>query len=186
MNSQIPLYSSVVPVDWLDEAELRAWRSLVLIAQLLPGALERQLQIDSGLGHYDYAVLATLSDAPGHRLRMSDLAVLMDFSPSRLSHAMTRIEREDWVRRVPCASDKRVQYAELTERGQAVLEEAAPNHVSHVRTLVFDHLTASQVQQLAIIAGQILHQLVPRESLKSCSASTEPPPRSGALAHTDG
>ena len=129
--------------DWLDEEELRAWRALIVLTQLLPGALDRQLQADSGLAHSDYAVLATLSSAPGHRLRMSDLAALMDFSPSRLSHGMTRIERADWVRRVPCKSDKRVQYAELTDRGQAVLAEAAPAHVGHVRRLVFDHLTSA-------------------------------------------
>src|ERR1700692_55635 len=104
--------------DWLNEEELRAWRALIVLAQLLPGALDRQLQADSGLGHSDYAVLATLSAAPGHRLRMSDLAALMDFSPSRLSHAMTRIETVDWVRRIPCPGDKRVQYAELTDRGR--------------------------------------------------------------------
>ena len=155
-------------VNWLDEEENRAWRALILLTQLLPGALDRQLQADSGLAHPDYAVLATLSDAPGHRLRMSDLAALMDFSPSRLSHAMTRIERLNWVRRVRCPNDKRVQYAELTDSGQEVLTDAAPNHVEHVRRLVFDHLTASQVRQLGVIAERILQQLVPSET---CSAS---------------
>lgn len=163
-------------VDWLGEDELRAWRALILLTQLLPGALDRQLQADSGLAHPDYAVLATLSDAPGHRLRMSDLAALMDFSPSRLSHAMTRIESVDWVRRVRCPSDKRVQYAELTDCGQEVLAEAAPNHVDHVRRLVFDHLTTLQVRQLRIIAERILEQLVSRET---CAAITEPAMTSG-------
>jgi DNA-binding MarR family transcriptional regulator len=154
--------SESADVDWLDDTEKRAWRSLILVAQLLPGTLDRQLQADSGLAHYDYAVLATLSDAPGQKLRMSDLAALMDFSPSRLSHAMSRLEKADWVRRVPCARDKRVQYAELTERGQSVLTEAAPCHVAQVRSLVFDHLSGPEVRQLGIIAEQILRQLVPR------------------------
>jgi DNA-binding MarR family transcriptional regulator len=101
---------------------------------------------------------------------MSDLAALMDFSPSRLSHAMTRIEKLGWVRRVPCPSDKRVQHAELTDRGQAVLTEAAPNHAAHVRRLVFDHLTASEVRELGVIAEKILQELVPREA---CSAALD-------------
>ena len=155
---------------WLDAEELQAWRALILLVQLLPGTLDRQLQADSGLAHSDYAVLATLSSAPDKRLRMSDLAELMDFSPSRLSHAMTRIERVDWVRREPCPMDKRVQYAVLTEVGQEVLTDAAPGHVGHVRRLVFDHLTASEVRQLGIIAERILGQLVSREA---CSASAE-------------
>ena len=154
--------------DWLDAEELKAWRALILLVQLLPGALDRQLQADSGLAHSDYAVLATLSSAPDERLRMSDLAELMDFSPSRLSHAITRIERVDWVRREPCPADKRVQYAALTEIGQTVLTDAAPGHVAHVRHLVFDQLSASEVQQLGIIAERILGQLV---SPEVCSAT---------------
>lgn len=136
-----------------------------MLTQLLPGALDRQLQADSGLAHSDYAVLATLSGAPDRRLRMSDLAALMDYSQSRLSHAMTRIERAGWVSRVPCLDDKRVLYAVLTEDGQAVLAEAAPGHVAHVQKLVFDHLNAAQVRQLKTIAGRILEQLAPDYAL---------------------
>ncbi len=166
-------------VTWLSESELRAWRALVLVAQLLPGVLDRQLQADSGLGHSDYAVLTTLSAAPGRRLRMSDLAALMDYSPSRLSHAMTRIESVDWARRMPCGSDKRVQYAELTERGQSVLEDAAPSHVCHVRKLVFDHLTDLEVSEMGAIVERILRQLVParcaRRALTANRISTRTP-----------
>jgi DNA-binding MarR family transcriptional regulator len=113
---------------------------------------------------------------------MSDLAALMDFSPSRLSHAMTRIETVDWVRRMPCPGDKRVQYAELTDRGKAVLEDAAPSHVCHVRKLVFDHLTDAEVSQLGVIAERILQQLVPREV---CPTSVDGGPEPILQATTD-
>ncbi len=146
-------------VDWLGEEEREAWRALIMLTQLLPGALDRQLQADAGVAHSDYAVIATLSDAPSRRMRMSDLASMMDYSQSRLSHAMTRIERLDWVRREPCPSDKRVCYAVLTDHGQSVLTHVAPGHVSHVRRLVFDHLTTTQVRQLCRIADAILPQI---------------------------
>ena len=150
-------------VIWLDSEEQSAWKGLILVAQLLPGALDRQLQADSGVAHSDYGVLATLSDAPGQRLRMSDLASLVDYSQSRLSHAMTRIEAAGWVRREPCLEDKRVFYAVLTDAGQAVLTDAAPGHVARVRELVFDHLSVEQVRQLAAITERIAGQLVPAE-----------------------
>jgi DNA-binding MarR family transcriptional regulator len=146
--------------EWLGDEESQAWRALIVLTQLLPGALDRQLQADAGIAHADYAVLATLSDAPCRRLRMSDLAALMDFSQSRLSHAMKRIEKLGWVRREPCPQDKRVFYAVLTDRGDNVLSRAAPGHVSQVRQLIFDHLTASQVRQLRVIVERILPQLV--------------------------
>ena len=137
----------------------RPGSALVVLTQLLPGALDRQLQADVGVAHTDYAVMATLSDAPARRLRLSDLAGMMDYSQSRLSHTMNRIEKLDWVRREPCPSDKRVFYAVLTDQGQAVLAQAAPGHVSHVRSLVFDHLTNTQVRQLCRIAERILPQI---------------------------
>lgn len=154
-------------VTWLDEDQLHAWKALIVLAQLLPSALDRQLQADSGLAHSDYAVLVTLSDEPDRRLRMSDLAALMDYSQSRLSHAMTRMEKAGWVRRVPCVEDKRVQYAVLTDNGQAVLTDAAPGHAAHVQRLVFDHLNATQVRQLGTIAERILKQLVGEDALSA-------------------
>jgi len=158
-------------VDWLGDEEREAWRALIMLTQLLPGALDRQLQADAGVAHSDYAVIATLSDAPLRRMRMSELASIMDYSQSRLSHAMNRIERLDWVRREPCPSDKRVCYAVLTDRGQAVLAQVAPGHVTHVRRLVFDHLTNAQVRQLCRIVDAILPQIssgaCPGESTES-------------------
>jgi DNA-binding MarR family transcriptional regulator len=148
-------------VRWLDSEEQSAWKGLIIVAQLLPGALDRQLQADSGLAHSDYGVLAALSAAPEQRLRMSDLASLVDYSQSRLSHAMTRIEAAGWVRREPCIEDKRVFYAVLTDAGQAVLTDAAPGHVARVRKLVFDHLSGEEVRQLATITSRIAGQLVP-------------------------
>ena len=150
-------------VRWLEPEEQNAWKGLIMVAQLLPGALDRQLQADSGLAPSDYGVLATLSSAPEQRLRMSDFASLVDYSQSRLSHAMTRIEGAGWVRREPCVEDKRVFYAVLTEAGQAVLTDAAPGHVARVRTLVLDHLSGEQVRQLATITERIAEQLVPAE-----------------------
>jgi DNA-binding MarR family transcriptional regulator len=156
----------------LDHDEQVAWKALIVLAQLLPGALDRQLQSESGLAHSDFAVLSALSSTPERRLRMSDLAALMDYSLSRLSHAMTRIEKADWVRREPCTNDKRVFHAVLTDRGQAVLAEAAPGHVSHVRRLVFDHLSPAQVHQLKHIADSILAQLATGDA---CGASSPRP-----------
>jgi DNA-binding MarR family transcriptional regulator len=87
---------------------------------------------------------------------------------------MTRIESVDWVRRVRCPGDKRVQYAELTDYGQEVLTKAAPNHVDHVRRLVFDHLNTLQVRQLGVIAEQILEQLVTRETCSALRSEDQP------------
>jgi DNA-binding MarR family transcriptional regulator len=137
---------------WLSPTEDRVWRSLVQVVQLLPLALDRQLQREAGIGHAYYMVLAMLSEAPGRSLRMSALADMTATSQSRLSHSVARLEERGWVERRPCADDGRGSVAVLTEAGLAALAEAAPGHVEEVRRRVFDLLEPEQVDALAELA----------------------------------
>ncbi|GAA4223968.1 DNA-binding MarR family transcriptional regulator [Streptosporangium album] len=143
---------------WLDDDEQHAWRAFLAASQLVQEELDRQLQRDSGMPHAYYAVLVKLSEAPGRTLRMSELASEVNSSQSRLSHAVARLEERGWVRREPCAADKRVSWAVLTDEGFAVLAAAAPGHVEAVRQSLFDLLTPEQVIQLAGICDAVLRK----------------------------
>ena len=133
---------------WLDEDEQRAWRSWIAATELVMSSLDTQLQRDAGLPHVYYVVLAMLSEAPERTLRMSELASATTTSPSRLSHAVAKLEQRGWVERRPCPSDRRGTLATLTDAGYAVLEQAAPGHVEAVRAAMFDRLSPQQVSQL--------------------------------------
>jgi DNA-binding MarR family transcriptional regulator len=159
---------------WLTPTEDSAWRGLVGVVQLLPLALDRQLQRESGLSHPYYMVLAMLSEAPGRSLRMSALADMTATSQSRLSHSVARLEDRGWVERRPCPEDGRGQVAVLTDAGMAVLAEAAPGHVDEVRRRVFDLLTPEQVDALADVAGTLAAGL--REQV--CPTAPRPVPSS--------
>ncbi|MGS2642440.1 MarR family transcriptional regulator [Streptosporangium sp. LJ11] len=141
---------------WLDDDEQRTWRAFLAASQLVQEELDRQLQRDSGMPHAYYAVLVKLSEAPGRMMRMSELAAEVNSSQSRLSHAVKRLEERGWVRREPCAADKRVSWAILTDQGLAVLTAAAPGHVEAVRQTLFDRLDPEQLVQLAEICAAIL------------------------------
>ena len=54
----------IVDKRWLDSAELAAWVRLAAVLELLPAALDAQLRRDAQLTHFDYYVLAMLSEAP--------------------------------------------------------------------------------------------------------------------------
>ena len=133
---------------WLSAAEQRTWRSWLAADRLLLDRLDRQLQDDAGMSHADYEILVHLSEADGDRMRMSELAERALFSRSRLSHAVSRLERLDWVAREDCPTDRRGMYAVLTPTGRAALEGAAPGHVAAVRRFVFDALDPDDVAQL--------------------------------------
>src|SRR3954452_1314655 len=141
---------------WLSADEQRAWRAYLEATRLLAEHLEAQLQRDSGMPHAYYEILVSLSETPGRRLRMSELADRTRSSRSRLSHAVARLEEAGWVARRNCAEDRRGAFAELTEAGLAALVEAAPGHVEAVRSHLLDRLSSEQVAQLRQISEAVL------------------------------
>jgi DNA-binding MarR family transcriptional regulator len=152
---------TVPKAKWLDKEQQAAWRAMLAMYQLLDDALDRQLQRDAKMPHAYYMVLAMLSEAPDRRLRMTDLAQLVQSSQSRMSHAIARLEERGWVRREQCPTDKRGQIAVLTDDGFAVLAAAAPGHVQAVRDNFFDLLDRDQVRQLRDICDTVLAKLDP-------------------------
>ena len=90
---------------WLDADEEQAWRALASTLIRLPAALDTQLRREAGISHFEYQVLALLSEAPGRTLRMSALATLAEGSLPRLSQVVARLEQHGWVRRTPDPAD---------------------------------------------------------------------------------
>ena len=144
---------------WLDEDEQRTWRAFLSANRLLFELLERELQQDAGMPHAYYEILVRLSESPGHRLRMSELAERSFSSRSRVSHAAKRLEEAGWLRREDCAEDRRGAWAVMTDKGYEVLKAAAPGHVEAVRTHLFDQLTPEQVKQLRAISEAVVRHI---------------------------
>jgi len=154
-----------VDTPWLDRRQLRAWIRLIGLLELLPIALDGQLRREAGVTHFEYYVLAMLSEAHGRTLRMTDLARLTNATLPRLSHVVRRLEDRGLVERSPCPEDRRATNARLTEAGWAKVQEAAPGHVATVRHNVIDALTDEQIDQLADIGTAILARLDPTGSM---------------------
>ncbi|MEV0329813.1 MarR family transcriptional regulator [Micromonospora echinospora] len=144
---------------WLDPDEQRTWRAFLAASRALMETLDRELQHDAGMPHAYYEILVRLSEAPGRELRMTDLALASGSSRSRLSHAVTRLEAAGWVRRRDCPTDRRGQFAVLTDAGFAALAAAAPGHVEGVRRHLFDALSPAQVDQLRRISESLVDHL---------------------------
>ena len=150
---------------WLDETQLDAWKRLVAVVELLPGILDSQLQRDAALSHFEYYVLAMLSETPGRTLRMTHLASATNATLPRLSHVVARLEKRGLVERLPCPEDRRATNAHLTDAGWDKVVATAPGHVATVRDHVIDALTDEQVAQLDAIAGQILERVDPEDRM---------------------
>jgi DNA-binding MarR family transcriptional regulator len=147
------------PVQWLTDAELDSWLSVVRLMTWLPWSIDHQLRRDSDLGMVEYQVMARLSQSPERTLKMGMLADLVNSSQSRLSHLVRRLEERGLVRREPDPADGRFINAILTDQGFEVLAEAAPGHVAYVRSLVIDVLSPEQLRRIGVLADRIMARI---------------------------
>jgi len=143
---------------WLDDDEERVWRRWLRLNAELTATLHRQLQAEAGLSMSDYEVLVDLTDDPAGRVRVSELAGLLQWERSRVSHHVTRMERRGLVEREECADDGRGAYVAITPAGRTAIERAAPGHARAVRRLVFDALQADEVRGLETAIDRLLAQ----------------------------
>jgi DNA-binding MarR family transcriptional regulator len=162
---------------WLSPAEREAWLGLIGVVELLPGALDAQLQRDAGVSHFDYMVMAMLSEAPDHTLRMTALAAQTNSTLPRLSHVVTRLVNRGFVERIPCPQDKRATNAHLTDAGWRHIQASAPGHVAAARELVINPLSAAQIKQLRDITTSILARLDPTQRFNPESDDSTQPAR---------
>lgn len=145
---------------WLDAEEQQAWRSYLRAGRLLDEELRRGLECH-GLSHPEYEILVRLSESPSRVLRMSDLAKHVVSSRSRLTHTVSRLERDGLVVRRASTCDGRGVEAVLTDRGFEVLEGAAHTHVEQVRKHMLDAMSREQFLALGQALSQVANGLDP-------------------------
>ena len=166
--------TAVTTARWLEGDEVRLWRAFIEVASVLLADLDGELQADHGLTLGDYEVLVVLSEAPGHAMRMCDLAERLRLSPSGLTRRLDGLVRDQVVRRMPAPDDRRVNLAQLTDHGFERLAAAAPDHVAGVRRHMLDHLTDGQI---TLLADSFTALLAARQAERAQRAADETPRR---------
>ena len=134
----------------LAPVELAAWRGLLRVHSALVHDLDAELRATHDLSLHEYEVLLVLAQAPGGRMRMSDLATAVLLSQSGLTRLVDRLAGAGSVERTRCQDDRRGLNAELTGTGRARLEKARPTHLAGVRTSVLDRFDEAE---LGVLAG---------------------------------
>ena len=140
--------SDLADHKWLDDDEMRLWRSYIEVSVRLVSALDARLKAAAGVSFDDYEVLLHLSEASDRRLRMAELSDRLIHSRSRLTQRIDRLARRGLVRREKCEGDRRGTWAVLTDEGLATIEELAPDHVRAVRQHLFDHVGVEEQEAM--------------------------------------
>jgi DNA-binding MarR family transcriptional regulator len=122
---------------WLSPSQLRAWVAFMRVQLRMNYEINRQLQRDNDLSLSDYHVLNALSNAPEHKMQVTDLAALIGWERSRLSHHLRRLSDRGLTKRNPSTEDGRATDAVLTKKGMNAMVDAAPGHAMLVKKLFF-------------------------------------------------
>ena len=151
-------------VPWLSAEERVAWMALSAVIIKLPGVLDTQLQRDARLSFFEFMIMAVLSEKEGRSEQMSEIAAATNASLSRLSHAVSRLERAGWIERERLPGAGRRTRAVLTAAGYDAVVAAAPGHVRRVRELVVDVVDPDGLAALRRVCEQVLAQIDPDRS----------------------
>lgn len=137
-----------------------AWLALIGTAELLPAALDAQLQRDSSMTHYEFILLSVLQRQGA--LRLSDLASATNATLPRASKVVTRLQQRGLIEREESTTDRRSVLLALTKEGRRQLVLATPGHFDMVHRLVLDRLTDTQLENLADALGPVVETLDPQ------------------------
>ena len=114
--------------------------------------LTPQLQKEFGITESQFGVLeALLHLGP---MSLGQLCHKILRSGSNLTTIVDNLERDGLVTRVRDEADRRVQIAELTEKGRGLITLAFPAHVSRVTSLM-NHLTDEEQRELGRICRKL-------------------------------
>lgn len=140
---------------WLTDEQQQVWRTYLLGSALLEERIEADLR-PFGLDLAEWEILVMLSETEGRQLRMAELASAVHQSRSRLTHTVTRMEKAELVARRDCPQDRRGVWAELTPKGLALIEAAAPTHVETVRRNFVEVMSSEEYAAVGRVFARII------------------------------
>jgi DNA-binding MarR family transcriptional regulator len=137
------------------------WRAFVTMHRHLARELDRQLLRDAGISQADFSVLARLSEAPDRKLRTGELAELLAWEKSRVSHQVARMESRGLLERTDCDTDGRGTWVGITAEGRRTLLASTRDHAATIRGLFFDELSDDEKTAIGDVSRRILDRLNP-------------------------
>lgn len=137
--------------DW----RVAVWRTFLRAHASTMRDLERELADGTGMPLLWYDVLLQLAEAPGHRLRMAELADRVLLSRSGLTRLVDRVQAEGLVRREPSTDDARGTFTVLTEEGLRRLRAAAPTHLAGIQAHWLAHYSDEELRSLEALLSRV-------------------------------
>lgn len=133
----------------LTPLELAAWRGMLGVHAAVTRRLDRELRERHGMSLSVYEVLMLVGEAPGRRVRVSELSASTLLSVSGVSRMVDRLVREGLVTKEPCPDDGRGAEVALTAMGRGRLRAARASHLAGVRLEFLERFADDELVDLA-------------------------------------
>ncbi len=140
----------------LDEERVAAWVNLGQAAHVVQAALDQRLEAAAGVSGAEFDVLWRLNATPGHRLQMTEIAGLLLASKSGVTRLVDRLVEAGLVSRETPPENRRVTYAQLTEKGSSVLAAAQEAFGEAFEVAFAGHLSDGDVREMRRILRRLL------------------------------
>ena len=137
------------------EQVLQSWICLHRGHAAVKRSVAAQLQVSHQLTINDYEALTLLARADGGQMRRVDLARELQLTASGVTRLLDGLEEQGLVKKKACATDARVSYAQLTERGRRRLEQASDVHLTTIRALFEECYSARELALLSELLARL-------------------------------
>jgi DNA-binding MarR family transcriptional regulator len=155
IGSPVRIVEVTDPAPGLNTEQLGAYFALMEVSSLLQYAVEEHLRADGDLSWVQFQILARLADAPGGRLRMTDLADGVVYSRSGLTYQAGLLDKRGLITRSPSPDDERSVVVAVTDAGRDLVARVLPGHVERVRRLLFDPMADGDLDALGAVLGRV-------------------------------
>lgn len=98
-----------------------------------------------------YTLLMTLYFSRENLLAQNEISRELNVSRTNITNLIDGLERDDLVERVPNPADRRVSYAQLTERGRAICEQLMPTMAELMEDATRDFSSDERAQLKAFL-----------------------------------
>ena len=153
---------------------IRLWQAIAAAHAVLTLELDADGSACPVLAAETFAVLLSLADEPGHRLRMHELAERSHVTPSGLTRRVDRLESDGLLARAGCPGDRRGAFAQLTPRGLDELRRALPHHAAVLERYVGPRLDDPGIDGLVVLLGDLAGSPRPERMAPAPTDELEP------------
>lgn len=134
-----------------NEDSLKALTVMLRASQSLQDVMKQDM-VKYGLNPTEFAVLELLYAKGEQKIQNIGKKILL--SSSSMTYVIDKLEQKGHIERKPCATDRRVIFAHITDKGKSFMEEAFPLHEKMI-TELFSVLSSEEIETLIPLVKKV-------------------------------